>query len=198
MANIQLLDGTVDTEYGKVFLEVLQELANFQPVEVNPMPGQIDLAGYEYVKMLEQIAYNPSRGQCNYEPMLLNVAHDQISPEKEKVILTDKDLYAPGLNWCFGGYVPLSNGEDFIIISTARITERDHLFDILAHEIGHMYGAAHEGRSNTYEHLGSHCINDLCVMRQNDNVQDSVAYSRRRHALDSPTYCHQCAEDLTR
>ena len=198
MANIHLLDGTRDLKYGKIFLDVLKELVRYQEVSVTPAPGEIDMSGYNYVKSLEKSSYNSARDQCKQSSLLTRIANDHVSRDKQRVIFTEKDLFDEGLNWCFGGYAQATDGQQFVLVSVDRVKNGNHWFDLLAHELGHMYGAASEGRSNTYESLGSHCLNDLCVMKQNLTVDSAIAYANRRHALNAPTFCYQCAEELLR
>jgi predicted Zn-dependent protease len=198
MGNIILLDGTESTFAGKVTKEVLVNLAkHLGGMNANVTPGKIDMHGYNLVKKCETRAYNHRRKQVNYntladlitkDPFLMHHRREQI------VVLVNSDLYAPGLNWVFGGYHRVNN-RDIIIVSLAR-TGNDpiHLKHILLHESGHMYGAAPPKRSNTYEQLGSHCSNE-CVMQQKMDIQSS---KRHVHSLErkGKTFCSQCVNDM--
>ncbi|HLD79692.1 MAG: hypothetical protein A2822_03295 [Candidatus Staskawiczbacteria bacterium RIFCSPHIGHO2_01_FULL_41_41] len=201
MANIKLFDGTENPRYGRVLVNVLAELAKLQRVVVSPTPGGIDLLGYGLVQKLQSESYNLGRRQVDLEQFFELVrAEPMISRDmnSQKIIFVDRDLYSPGrTNWCFGQSRRIDFA-DYIILSTARIKKASHWFDLAAHELGHMYGAAPSSRTNTVEFLGSHCINDLCVMQQKDTVEGSIAYSRRRHSLQAKPYCGQCENDLRR
>lgn len=200
MADIELYDGTRDPNYGKVLGMALKELAAFQRVSCRPLPGTIDVPGYEFVRNLEEISFCAERNQVclnDFLQLVENVPGVGDDIYSQKVFLIESDCYSEGINWCFGGYMP-RNGVQHVIISLARVQDEFHLFDICCHEFGHMYGAAIEGRSNTVESLGTHCINDLCVMQQKLSVPESLSYVRERHRLHAPTYCEQCADELTR
>jgi predicted Zn-dependent protease len=59
-----------------------------------------------------------------------------------------------------------------------------------------MFGAPSNGRKNTYEYLGLHCSNDLCVMRQTDEADELIAYVQERISKNAPTYCDDCKKDI--
>jgi len=143
--------------------------------------------------------YNPKRGQMDCD-MFLDKIHNtnfmRRNPEEAKIITLDHDFYAPSLNWCFGGFNGTTNGLGYIQLSTARLQNEDHARDLVRHELGHMFGAAPAGRPNTYEHLGSHCSNDLCVMQQKDTVQSAAKYAKQRKKLNVATFCGQCEDDI--
>ncbi|MBW2991000.1 hypothetical protein KY348_04825 [Candidatus Woesearchaeota archaeon] len=200
MARIRIFDGTRNQKYGQALEAALNELSKLIPVKTKPRPGSIDMPGYELVKYLEQKSFNPDRGQVSRDRLLtLADKIPEIGGDRstQKIILVENDLYTPSVNWCFGGFTHF-NGNDYIVISTARIKNLLHFADINIHELGHMSGAPRPGRSNTIEHLGTHCINDLCVMQQKDTVEASVAYSRQRHQLKADSYCSQCKQDIIR
>ncbi|MBU1974452.1 MAG: hypothetical protein KKH52_03600, partial [Nanoarchaeota archaeon] len=176
----------------------LVELAKFQVVRVTPSPGSIDISNYKLIQHFAAESTHPRRKQVHIKRLLdqiISLNEVRNNPQRQNLILLEQDLYADGLNWCFGGYQHYL-GKDFVTISTARIQDEAHLFHIFAHELGHMYGAAFRGRSNTREELGFHCLNDLCVMQQQLSVKESASYAHRRLKSKAPTYCHQCQDDL--
>lgn len=199
MANIEVFDGTRNPVYGKVLKGALQELALYQPVYCSPKDlDGLDVHSYNLIKNIESRAYNHYRRQVNLDDVL-EMADK--TPEigknnnKQKIILLEKDVFGPGLNFGFGAYTPY-NGKDYTILSMARIQNINQLFDLFAHEIGHMYGAASPGRSNTEENLGSHCLNDLCVMQQKNSVKEAIEYANKRHRAGAMAYCPQCENEL--
>ena len=199
MANINLFDGTSNLHTGSVFLKALGELSNYQRVLVSPIPGKIDLPGYYFVKELVRFSYEPRRKQVNLNTFLqrFEMINPNRNPNSQNVILLEEDIFRPGLNWCFGESGNLNN-QNYIVVSTARIENERELQDWMCHELGHMYGAARKGRSNTIEALGSHCTNDLCVMQQKVSVKEAREYTKMRELLNAPTYCPQCQNDLRR
>ena len=201
MAHIQVFDGTSKPIYGKVLKKALQELAFYQGVFCSPKKlGGKDIHSYNLVKRIEERAYDNFRGQVNLDKVLKiadNTPEISRDKNKQKIILLEKDGFAPGLNWAFGGYMPY-NGKDYMIVSMARVQSKIQLFDLFAHEAGHMYGAASPGRSNTKEILGSHCINDLCVMQQKLTVRDAIKYANKRYNTGVRAYCPQCENELRR
>ena len=198
MALIKLYDGTTNQNNGIILKRALAELARFQRVHITPTPGLIDISGYNLVQRLAAESTHQGRRQVHVGELLnkfKSIPAVVNEPERQNIILLEQDLYSDGLNWCFGGYQQHA-GVDFVTVSTARIQDDIHLFHILAHELGHMYGATYQGRSNTEQNLGSHCTNDLCVMQQQLTVADSVRYAHRRMNSNAPTYCRQCGDNL--
>lgn len=197
MANIKLYDGTKDPSAGKVLKDVLKELANYQSVLINRKPGSLYIPTYNFVKYFEQLSYDPLRDQVSFDRFidLVDRTREMQDLSSEKIIIIESDLFSAG-NWCFGKSRHYNN-KDYMIVSTSRIQNELHLFNIFAHELGHMYGAARKGRSNTEEDdLGYHCINDLCVMQQKLTVKESLAYTNQRHKANAQTYCMQCQDEL--
>lgn len=197
MVNIKLYDGTRNLNAGKILKVALEDLANYRPVYINPKPGSWDVPGFNLVKKIEQQSYDPSKKKVNFDKFidLIDRTQEMQNLSTEKIIIIESDLFSAGLNWFFGRYISYNN-KDYVIVSTSRIQNKFHLFDIFAHELGHMYGAAKRGRSNTEENIGSHCINDLCVMQQRLTVKESLDYVNQRHKANAQTYCFQCQDDL--
>ncbi len=198
MAKVRLFDGTVDLKNGLALEGALKELAHYQKVEVSPYPGKIDIPSYNFVKELERTAYNSQRKQVDLD--IFFERFREINPNRDSssqnIILLEEDIFRPNLNWCFG-QSGIENGQNYVIISNYRITRNGlSLKDWICHELGHMYGAAKKGRSNTTESLGSHCTNDLCVMQQKLSISEAINYANERRAKNAPTYCPQCQNDL--
>lgn len=138
-----------------------------------------------------QVDYNEFlRYFCNMEPTL------QLEATSKKLVFINQDLYSTGLNWCFGGFSRLFPGEGYIVLSTNRINDALHLADIIGHEAGHMFNAPSYDRKNTYQSLGLHCSNELCVMQQKLTVEDSIQYAYERKAKNTSMYCNECKEDI--
>jgi predicted Zn-dependent protease len=116
------------------------------------------------------------------------------------VLITSKDLYARGYNWCFG--MAMYNYR-----TTVQSLHRyQHLPDdvksfcirrTLRHELGHLFGcAANPSRSNTENKCGQHCTNPGCSMNQTMTVAELV--QRMSYECDTDFLCPQCKQDLQR
>jgi len=209
MTYIDIFDGHKSPKYGRVLNNVLTELGRVQSpnrVFFWPKPGEIgnkvqdqtfvaanriaksamNRAGRVNLTQLVNNLYSSS----NHFFQDLDVSWDQGT---QKIILLPQDFYAEKIAWCFGQYIPII---DTVILSSKRVKREKHWEDLLAHEIGHMYGAAPRGRTNTIELLGSHCTNNLCVMQQKITAEDSERYALQRNNLRAPTYCGQCTKDI--
>lgn len=162
---------------------------------------KIDVArSGEFIDNVIDRSYEPKRKQVKLNNFLceLNKKRDIHNYQNEgKLILFDEDLYSSiATNFCFGGYLSAKKGLGFIVLSMARIYDSSHAQFIIRHELGHMFGAPREGRSNTESSLGNHCINDLCTMQQKLNVIDSANYSRLLKKSNTYPFCGQCADDI--
>ena len=118
--------------------------------------------------------------------------------EAGKLIIIDEDAYSgdEDCNWFFGALSKVPDSLGYLFVSTARMQSENQARDILRHELGHMFGAPSQGRSNTYDLWGLHCSNDLCVMQQKASVGQAVKYAEQRAKAGAPTYCSQCEEDI--
>jgi len=112
---------------------------------------------------------------------------------KSSLILTEKDIYNNGLNYCFGSTQPDRFGGYHIIMSTARVKSMDQLLFTTVHEVGHILGAAKRS-TNTIESLGSHCTNS-CVMEQQLYLEDAIRHTHRIVRREN-MFCNQCIKDL--
>lgn len=113
------------------------------------------------------------------------------------ILITKHDLYADGLNFCLG----VSKENAFSIVSTARFLDQNNHLDIegfktvVMHEFGHLIGLTHEGRTNTSQQLGSHCINDGCIMQQRmDGDFHDITQARltNKRLYNLPPICSDC------
>ncbi len=107
-----------------------------------------------------------------------------LGAEKDKLtlIITDRDLYIPGLNYVFG-YAPGGVG----VVSTRRLDPRfyggsydrrlflERVVKEAVHEVGHLKGL-------------SHCPNPYCVMHFSNNILDT---DRKSYIL-----CGDCRKRL--
>jgi predicted Zn-dependent protease len=197
MAIINIFKGTrkpINNTLGNA----LAELAKYQDVKVSPKLGEIDMIGYRLAHELEKSSMARGRNQVDLDTFVTKfLQRPEIyrRPNTQKIVLLERDIFAGRLNWCFGQYRQ-QQGINMVLLSTARIANNQHFYDLLTHELGHMYGAARKGRSNTVGNLGSHCINDLCVMQQKTSVDESLRYVQQRHRANASTYCGQCKDDL--
>ncbi len=199
MANIRLFDGTRNINLGLAMRQPLAELAATQAVKINPRPGTLAVRDYQLVKSIESRSTHRKRGQVNLDQFIAYMGTIPLirKDPRSKLFMLETDLFREGLNWCYG-QMSISHGSGLVILSAARIRSKEHWQDLIAHELGHLYGAAPRGRSNTVMNLGSHCINDLCVMQQHTDMREAERYAQRRHAAGAPAYCGQCLQDMVK
>lgn len=195
---IILFDGSRKL-HSRIPLEAIAEIAKArgQGIEVDyrECPG--------FLQPFIERAFEPERSQVNAYS-LTNDLHQQPelrrNYEAGKLIIVDEDAYSgdPACNWFFGALSKCPESLGYLFVSTNRMQSENHTRDTFRHELGHMFGAPSEGRSNTYESDGLHCSNDLCVMQQKDTVHDAVAFAEQRAMANAPTFCSQCKEDIQR
>lgn len=133
-------------------------------------------------KLLISHAYNAERGQYNGSIILGSVRSllsSQIGKNEKVVVVLDRDLYVPGLNFIFG--IAEFPGK-FAIVSITRLRESfyglqenigilmERLKKEILHELGHTFGL-------------DHCPN-FCVMMFS-NCIDEVD-------MKPPKYCKRC------
>ena len=205
----ELFDGTKTSRNGKILEMFLRELSKYQEILIYPETGKRDIDGYSFAIEALNYSYEPERKQINLTKLLnLLVGIDiiQDNPFSNKVFLFDQDMYTPGRdNWCYGITQPVSSFKfgkkinfNILFCSTKRIKAEALLFDLFAHEFGHMLNASPNGRPNTVESLGSHCTNNLCVMQQKLEAGEALQYALLRHRRKVPVFCPQCQEDIKR
>jgi predicted Zn-dependent protease len=170
----------------------LQDISAIRDLKVTPAEAR------KFLERQISLSHNPERNQVNGRELLARINDSDIGryTQHGKLILIDNDLYYPQIGWCFGGFSGTDTGLGYILMSSARMQTPEQAVDILRHELGHMFGAPSEGRTNTYQHLGLHCSNNLCVMQQKDTVSGSVKYAAQRARAKAPTYCAQCERDI--
>lgn len=189
---IILIDGSRKLDVG-VPMSVLQDLSQLRGLDFEAFcePNLID----EFVRY----AYNLKRNQVD-ATILVNLMNQHYFSAGEyeagKLIILDQDIYTKPLNFCFGVHSPVQESLGYTVFSTNRTKNENHAKDIIAHELGHVFGAPSLGRTNTYKQLGNHCSNRLCVMQQKMSVLESIKYADLRARKNAPTYCGQCMEDI--
>jgi predicted Zn-dependent protease len=198
MVLIELLDGTREMKYGKALIDAFAEHAKYRELRLTSAPGSVDIPRYNLVIDAERGAYNPRRNQTHIMNLLDNLLGDsRISiAGRKSFTLIESDLYADGLNWCFGAVIPDTCYGKHLVLSTYRLNDPDLLAHVATHELGHMFGAASPGRRNTEENLGSHCTN-LCIMQQKLSVPEMKVHARRL-AYQQDKFCPDCAYELRR
>ena len=165
---------------------------------------ELEIEYFECSDMIDDFArqaYNPKRDQLKAIKFLHKMHNTGLGRCQEgKLIITDYDLYDetdPDSKWFFGGFNGTNHGLGYITLSTARLQDEVHARDLVRHEAGHMFNAPSKGRNNTYELLGLHCSNDLCVMQQKDTVPSSIKYAHLRARKKSRVFCNQCEKDIS-
>lgn len=195
MAHFEVYDGTREAKYGKTLLQGFGEIAKYQRITLNAEPGTEDLVRYRIVKDAERVAYNPRREQVHLLKLMAEVCNNPLTriTGRTSLILTEKDIYADGLNYCYGSTQSDGKGGYHIIMSTARVRNMNQLLFTTVHEIGHLLGAAKRS-TNTVENLGSHCTNS-CVMEQRLGLEESIQHMNRITRREN-MFCDQCIQDL--
>ena len=205
MPDFILLDGCVDSAPGQTLRDALTHMAGFVgTIRTDKRAGQVDMEGYGLVRSLVARSLNPRRNQVDYDRLIEHlVIHPYIrrqSPDTRIIVLIPEDLYAGNLNWVHGGSRNFA-GRNIVLVSTKRLYPNgrfDPIFFkyIMIHEFGHAFGAATKGRTNTYEELGSHCLND-CVMKQDLGADSGRARFHELHRKNK-TFCPQCKNEILR
>ncbi len=192
---IKLYDGTRTPDFGKLLLDVLFELDDSlnpaNKIKISPLPGKADLPGYRLITRCANQAKTGGKVNIN---TLVDILKKVPEVGMHNVVLLNNDLCANRVNWCFGVQTWSNTGLSFLIASDYRAKDKVHLKHILAHELGHMFGAPSDRRSNITSNLGTHCTNYGCVMQQQTTIESSLKYARERSGL--PLYCPQCIEDM--
>lgn len=115
------------------------------------------------------------------------------------VLLTSYDLTAGNLRFCFGIARGLNTVDSVYRYRT--LPDADDRFSciqaVVWHELGHVFGLAPRGRTNTEDNLGSHCTNPGCVMQQGLDVNTWARHVKEAKSMGR-IYCPQCMEDLKR
>jgi archaemetzincin len=129
-------------------------------------------------------AYNARRRQYLSTVILNNLRSTYTSRNSRILLVTDLDLYVPGLNFVFG---QAESPGDYAIVSIYRLrpefyeegcdlelfTER--LLKEAVHELGHTYGLRH-------------CSNPRCVMRFSNSILEVDMKDHR--------FCSVCKTEL--
>lgn len=139
------------------------------------------------VKILPQVkisqdAYNGMRKQYNAKALLETISVDSPNINSDKILgLTDKDMYAPELNYVFGSVEKIGGKKG--IISITRLCEEFYhrqadeglflkrILKEAIHELGHLHGIPH-------------CGNSECVMHFSYSILDSDNKGDK--------FCHAC------
>jgi len=157
------------------------------------------------LKAREQGRWNETRKQLSIDQLCHDLSKD---PYREKypqlsILLLKHDLYGTQsngqlLNYCLG----VGMEYKFCIVSAARFIDNDGRLNteafktVLMHEFGHVLGLTESGRANTEENLGSHCLDELCIMRQrvNGDFTDVTQARLFAKAKGIPPICDDCIE----
>ena len=158
----------------------------------------------EFINSFIGPAYNSSRDQVDIfelgSRLSLNSWLHRENQDSLKILITDQDLYDSrnkNLNFGFGVNLPFESGSNYVIVSTARLGDETHLRHLLAHELGHAFGAPNPSRPGVYNSLGAHCPDRNCTMHQELSGTSSYQQALRVSAQGS-IYCSDCAGDIQR
>lgn len=144
-----------------------------------------------------------TRKQISIDQLCLDLHNDpyRVQIPQWSVLITKDDLYGTQsngrkLNFCLG----VSHENEHSIISTHRFVDSggylnlEEFKTVVMHEFGHLIGVTREGRVHTNEQLGSHCINDGCLMQRRlngDYVELTQARLERQSRGQTPI-CGDC------
>jgi predicted Zn-dependent protease len=167
---------------------------------LNPLEGILVENSENMISECIRDSFNEQRNQVNYSSFLFSfldsLKQKGLDNQTKKIAFFDEDLYMGNVGWVFGGYQPIPLSPGLIILSGHRLIDPLQMKDIICHELGHMFNAPSNGRKNTYELLGLHCSNYLCVMKQNMSIQKAVRYAHKRLARNADTFCDECQNDI--
>jgi archaemetzincin len=126
---------------------------------------------------IDPAAYTKSRLQYRAEALLEQACQ---AVAGRVLVITDADLYAPGLNFVFGmadrpGRAAVVSLHRLRLEADAALL-RERLLKEALHEIGHMFGLAH-------------CFDPHCVMSFSDSLSDADHKSHR--------FCRACQAKFT-
>jgi len=164
--------GEIDT---KLLSQLGIELRNIFGTEVSTST---------YIMRPPPNAYNACRKQYLSTVILDNLRSTYTSRDSRILLVTDLDLYTPGLNFVFG---QAESPGDYAIVSIHRLRpefygERCNLELLLerllkeaVHELGHTYGLRH-------------CSNPRCVMRFSNSILEVDMKDHR--------FCSVCRAEL--
>lgn len=196
--NLRIMDGTESMLCPNAFFEFCYELSEFVNIFMDNDPRNKDPIVKSIVKELENGTYNPERNQVDVDEL----AHilDGITQEdtfRNNLVFLDSDIYGGTTAFFFGTYLNNGFGGN-IVISAARLQDcPEFAYYILAHEFGHMLGAAPLTRATIWQHpvYGRHCINHGCSLVHMETVHDAWKYALARKTF--PAYCDECKKDIT-
>lgn len=91
----------------------------------------------------------------------------------------------------------LTSGNSFSL-SLASCDNEALLKTIFIHEIGHVFNATHDGRSNITKNpqKGTHCTNDSCIMGD-DKYEDLAQKYKNRHSNNWHMFCNDCIASMS-
>lgn len=87
----------------------------------------------------------------------------------------------------------ISNQRDACISTAACGKNKEYFKEIIEHELGHVFRATHKARCNTVDNLGSHCLDEDCLMFEYAYTQKSF---NRRQRNNKPLFCDDCLESM--
>ncbi len=174
--------------------------------------GQTFLEPYESVrwyieraKLQAKLDNRYERGQICLNTLMNDLAND---PYRQKIpqlsiLLVKHDLYARQsdntlLNYALG--IGSENG--FCVVSTARFLDengylkQEEFKTVLMHEFGHVIGLTPSNRRNSEENLGTHCLDESCIMQQraNGDFRDVTQMRLAMKQNDLAPICDDCIE----
>lgn len=150
-----------------------------------------------------------SRRQISIDQLYYDLEQDKYARQipQLSLLITSKDLYgtAPDgrlLNFCLG----VSKEDAFSIISVRRFLDENNRLDIegfktvVMHEFGHVLGLTGNGRVNSHECLGAHCLNDGCIMQQrlDGDFREITRVRLARKMRGQPPICSDCIREGNR
>lgn len=136
--------------------------------------------------------YNPFIRQYNVDSMLSHIQLHTSNSGGFHLIITDKDLYSPGMNWTSGGSVGKVMAvsccrldPDYWKESEAGKTDdndlqifQSRILKVSLHELGHSLG------------IDLHCANENCVMQDSDSIEEIDKLGTE--------YCRICIHEISK
>ena len=196
----------------------IKNLGNWQSAQARTCRnGSVILNPYESIDWyIERAKLRPSaegrwesRRQISIDQLYCDLEQDKYARQipQLSLLITSKDLYgtAPDgrlLNFCLG----VSKEDAFSIISVRRFLDENNRLDIegfktvVMHEFGHVLGLTENGRVNSHECLGAHCLNDGCIMQQrlDGDFREITRVRLARKMCGQPPICSDCIREGNR
>ena len=74
--------------------------------------------------------------------------------------------------------------------------DKNHFQNIIMHEFGHIFRATTPERKNTVENLGSHCLDDACLMYEYAYKRENIQKINDKKEKGEAIFCNDCIQAM--